>query len=580
VVLGIAMALSATLGLWLTRGTTFFVDELTYFVADRGFDLRALLSGHNGHLIAVTRLIYAVVLKLFGADYLPFRLLEVFGIALVSGLFFVLAKRRIGAAAALAPSVVLLFLGSSGEVTLTPLGITHVYSVATGLGALLALERRDRWGDLGACALVSVSAATFTIGLAFLAGIAVSVLLREDRRRRAWIFVIPIALYCAWFLAAPELTGPAFSKSSGVQLSNVLLIPNFVADAAASVAAALSGLFYFSNSASDTISSPWGNMIAGLALLALVLRLRRGRTPASLWTSLAVLLGFWIPIVLTEPGRPPGAVRYIYAGSVAVLLVATDAAKGLRLSRGELLTLFAAATRALGANVAQFRSLSGVLRTQASQVRAQLTAIQLARDRVDPAFLPAAGPLQSFTQNPNLAARAGSLLAAVDRVGSFALPRGAAKAAGAGARARRLHAGRRVATQLDSRAAAGGRPEMRTNWRAWRDTARAFSTPARSRASLLSRAARDPRPLRHRALGRRRAARSGSLRITGNPGRSSRRELASRVPRRQPADGLRATVSIRAGRAVGFLRESRKLAGSAERAGVPPNAGGPAIRAE
>jgi hypothetical protein len=144
------MAISATLGLWLTRGTTFFADELTYFVANRGFDLRALLSGHNGHLIAGTRLIYATVLKLFGSGYLPFRILEVLGVALVSRLFFILAKRRIGAAAALVPSVVLLFLGSSGEVTVTPLVITHVYSVATGLGALLALERRDRWGDVGA----------------------------------------------------------------------------------------------------------------------------------------------------------------------------------------------------------------------------------------------------------------------------------------------------------------------------------------------------------------------------------------------------------------------------------------------
>jgi hypothetical protein len=420
VVLGGAMAISATLGLWLTRGTTFFADELTYFVANRGFDLRALLSGHNGHLIAGTRLIYATVLKLFGSGYVPFRILEVLGVVLVSGLFFILAKRRIGAAAALAPSVVLLFLGSSGEVTVTPLGITHVYSVATGLGALLALERRDRWGDVGACALVTVSAATFTIGLAFLAGITVSVLLREDRWRRAWIFAIPIALYFLWFVAAPELSGPAFSKSSGVRLSNVLLIPNFVADAGASIAAALSGLFYFSNSPSDTISSPWGNVIVAVALLGLILALRRGRPTASLWVSLAVPLGFWIPIALTEPGRPPGAIRYIYAGSVAVLLVVTDAARGLRLSHRELLGLLGAAILALGANISAARNQSGALRTEAAQVRAQLTAIQLARDRVDPAFVPGAGPLQSITQNPNLAARAGPLLAAVDRVGSFA----------------------------------------------------------------------------------------------------------------------------------------------------------------
>jgi hypothetical protein len=139
-----------------------------------------------------------------------------------------------------------------------------------------------------------------------------------------------------------------------------------------------------------------------------------------LWVSLAVPLGFWIPIALTEPGRPPGAIRYIYAGSVAVLLVVPEAARGLRLSHRGLLGLVGAAILALGANISAARDQSGGLRTEAAQVRAQLTAIQLARDRVDPAFVPGAGPLQSITQNPNLAARAGALLAAVDRVGSFA----------------------------------------------------------------------------------------------------------------------------------------------------------------
>ena len=231
---------------------------------------------------------YATVFKLFGPDYLVFRLLEVLGIALVAGLFFAFAKRRVGALAALAPSVLLLFLGSAHDDTLDPLGITHVYCVAAGLGALLALERDSRRADLAACALLVVSVATFSYGFAFLGGVTVSVLLRGDRWRRAWIVLVPLALYGAWLLA-PNLPDTGAAESVHLRLSNVLLIPNFLADAAAAVAAGLAGLSYdFANPSSagigvGTINSSWGYLIAGLAAAALGIRLRRGSVPASLW---------------------------------------------------------------------------------------------------------------------------------------------------------------------------------------------------------------------------------------------------------------------------------------------------------
>ena len=85
---------------------------------------------------------------------------------------------------ALAPALVLLFFGSSWQMIITGLGFNVVFSVAMGLGALLALERGDRIGDLLACGLLLVSVATLSIGLAFLVGVATSVLLGSDRRRR------------------------------------------------------------------------------------------------------------------------------------------------------------------------------------------------------------------------------------------------------------------------------------------------------------------------------------------------------------------------------------------------------------
>lgn len=136
------MLLSPAAILWFTRGTSFFSDEFTCFVASRGFDPQAILSPHNGHLFAGLRVLYATVFELFGANYLVLRVVQAVGVPLVVALFFVLAKRRIPTALALAPAVLLLFFGSAPDVTLSPLGIPHVYCLAAGLGAMIGLERR------------------------------------------------------------------------------------------------------------------------------------------------------------------------------------------------------------------------------------------------------------------------------------------------------------------------------------------------------------------------------------------------------------------------------------------------------
>jgi hypothetical protein len=428
-VLGMAMVVSGALCMWWTRGTVFFSDEFTYFVASRGFDPSALLRPHNGHLIFAPRLIYATVFALFGPDYVVFRLLEVLGIALVSGLFFVYTRRRVGAAVALPPSVLLLFLGSSPDVTLSPLGITHVYSVAAGVGALLALDRGDRRGDLACCALLAISVATFSIGLAFVAGVAISVLLRGDRVRRSWIVLVPIVLYGAWSLA-PKLGGPLSGSNTAVRLWNIALIPNFAANAAGAVVAALAGLSHdFTNPGGDAIGNPgaapditsstWGFVIVGLAVAALVARYKRLGVPAKLWTSLGVVLAFWASTALVEgPNRYPYSQRYVYAGAVGVLLAASDGLGGVRLPRRALPFLFAATFLALGANITQFRAASGVLRADSTANRTVLAAVQLAGQRAAPTFLPP-GPVR-VTFAYLVVGGARPTLEAVRRNGSYA----------------------------------------------------------------------------------------------------------------------------------------------------------------
>ena len=418
IVLGLAVAAYIALALWLTRGTTFYVDEVNFFESSHGWEPKELLAPVNGHLLAVPRAIYAASFRLFGASYVPLRVIEAAGVALVAVLFFALAKPRIGGAAALAPTLVLLFFGTSWEITLSPLGIPNVYSLAAGLGALLALERGGRHGDLGACVLLLVAAGSYSVGLAFVAAAAVFVLLQPDRWRRVWVFLIPLALYGAWWLAKPSLETPLSGLKLGVQLSNLPQVPEFVANSAAAVAVAVTGLNYDSSANTSFVpgnADPiWGPILAAIAAIALVARLRRGRVPPSLSAGIVLLLTLWTSFALVAFtfGRTPEQARYMYPGAVAALIVAVEATRGIRLSRRAVLALFGVAAVSLAFNIAHFFQGGAWLRSYSPSARAQFTAVELAHDSVDPAFVPSGGV--SFL----LGVEAGPYLAAVDRIGS------------------------------------------------------------------------------------------------------------------------------------------------------------------
>ena len=166
-VLWVATVLYAGLAMWLTRGATLFVDGMQLFNDNRGLDAGALLRPLNGHLVLLERSVFAAGFALFGADFVVFRLVEVAGALLAVWLLFEFLRRRVGPPAALAAALLVLFLGSAWEVTLVPDVETNVYSAAFGIGALLALDRRDRRGDVAACLLLALSIAAWTLGLAF-----------------------------------------------------------------------------------------------------------------------------------------------------------------------------------------------------------------------------------------------------------------------------------------------------------------------------------------------------------------------------------------------------------------------------
>jgi hypothetical protein len=422
-VLVVAMAASVALSLYLTRGTTFWFDEFALYSGNRGFDLTFLLTQHNGQLILLPRLIYATIFELFGPNYLVVRVVEAVGVALLGATVYALTRPRIGALA-LAPAILLMFFGYSWDSTLTGNGIINVYCLLSGLAALLVLDRRLRFAHPVACLLLAASLACWSAGLAFVAGAAALLLQRRELRRGAWVFAIPLVLWAAWWIVRPGLSGPLYGTDTNLRALNVLLIPNFAANSFAATVAAITGLNFDFSQAAPAANGPgfdtsWGPILAVVVIIALALVLRRRPVAAWPWPWLAVLATFWAATAMVSfVLRRPDAGRYVYVGAAALLVLGAWALAPFRLTRRLAPLVLAALLFALAANVAHLRDASAYLRTYATSVRADLAAMEIARNRVSPGYVPAVGPLAS----PFLAqaAQAGTYLPAVDRNGSFA----------------------------------------------------------------------------------------------------------------------------------------------------------------
>lgn len=391
------MLLSAALIVYITQGQSFAVDEVFYYgrVADKQgelvhyapFSLEYLLAPFNGHLPLGGRFVYELVFATIGAKYDAFVLVNIAALFAVVALTFELARRRVGTVAALAPCIVMLFFGFAREQLLWPLDFNTAASLAAGLGAVLAIERGDRRGDVLACALLVLSVAMIELGLSFALGIALWLILRDrrDALRRAWIVLLPVALYALWWLWARK-----FGQSEG-ETGNIHLIPETLWHGAASVLGALTGTNPVVAGSYGGEVTWFGRALAIVAAVALAVRLWLGSLPRTIWIWLVVLGSYWVLLALA--GRPPETSRYILVGAVLTVLIAADALRGLvsdRLAVG----LLALALVALPANIAQL--VEGrdddTLHRDTPVLRTEFAMLELAREHVDPDFFVTGDP--------------------------------------------------------------------------------------------------------------------------------------------------------------------------------------------
>ncbi len=379
--LGIAMAGSVALLLYLTRDMTFIQDTWEFLMNRRDVTADSLLAPHNEHIVLIPVAIEQLLLRVFGmSDATPEYVLLALSLALAALLFFLYARRRVGEWLALFGAVLLLFLGPAWEVLLWPFELSFVGSVLFGLAMLLALDRDDRRGDVAACVFLLLSFGFSSVAIPFAAAAAVDLWQKRRSRGlgRAWVLAVPVALYALWYL------GWGSDAETHTSLRNALSSPRFVAE---SLAVATGSVFGLGTTPFGGSTDPvWGRAI--LVALVVVFAYRQVRKPGfapGFWPVAAAAATNWFLTAFNQiPGRDPTSSRYQYMGAVLVLLLLANLLQGVRFGRRAVAVCGAVTVAAVAVNLVVLEDGRDALLQQSVLTRSDLAAIEIASARSIP----------------------------------------------------------------------------------------------------------------------------------------------------------------------------------------------------
>jgi uncharacterized membrane protein len=379
---------SACLLLYLGSKLTFLLDDWEFLLYRQGFDADAIMRPHGEHIVVLPVLIYKGLLATVGMDSaLPYRGVAIALLLLSAALLFVFLRRRVGDWPALAATTIVLFLGAAWEDLLWSFQMTYFGSVAFGLAALLALEREDRRGEAAATVLLVVSILFSSLGLSFTIAAAVHVLLLGERRRRLYVFLVPLGVYALWWL------GWGHTAESTVSIDTIARTPLYVLTGIAAAVGSATGLSNSAITSGDHLvwARPLAIVLIGLGAWRLH---RRDRVPHWFWVVLALAGSFWILAGLNQmPGREADASRYQYLGVVFVFMLAAEVLRpelqrGLRIGTKALVLIGIVIAFSLASNLRDLRAAANHTYHPISRLeKAGLGSLDIAEATVEPGFV-------------------------------------------------------------------------------------------------------------------------------------------------------------------------------------------------
>ncbi len=368
--LGVLFAVATAYLLYLGRGLTFFRDDWLILFYRDGHSLGNYLATYAGNMIPLTVALYLGLFKTVGlGNYWVFRIVGVVGHLGVVLALYMVCRRRIGDIAALAPAIIVTFLGAGWANMLFPDEIQFTAAVACGIWALLLLDRGDLAGDLGVCALLVVGLGWGSPVLPFIAAVAIGLLLRGRLRSRLWAVAVPAILYVAWLLA--------YQTNDLTPTHNVWKVVDYAARMAGNAVSGPTGL---ANSV---------GVVVVLALLVLVTArlVRMGRSAFLGWEGLTVVVAY---ALLTGVARAfennPGSPRYVYLAVVFFLLLLVGVMPDGKPGRNATAVLIGTALLTLIPGVRAFDRGRDELIESSRIARVQLGAVEIARDSIPPDY--------------------------------------------------------------------------------------------------------------------------------------------------------------------------------------------------
>jgi len=351
----------------------FFDDEWSTITQRRNASLDDFLRPHGGHLMILSVVIYNVLFRTVGLrSYGPYLGVLIGLHVITCGLLFVYLRRRAPVVYAVLATITLLFLGAAWQDLLWAFQITYLLSLATGLAALLALDRRDRLGDGLALVALLLSVASSGAGLVFASGAVIELAWSSRDRRRLWVAVTPIAAWVVWYFA--------YGSSRG-STSNVTGAPSYVLDLAGSAFGALTG----GSLGVGTVVAIAATVLVGVTVV------RSWPIDGRFASCIAMAYGLWILLAYSRDARVPGTEsRYIYLGAVFVLLLGAEVIAHWPAIRLPVpvaviggLALLALVGNSIAVNLDALHDGAADLRLYATDYQARWSAFALLGDRVD-----------------------------------------------------------------------------------------------------------------------------------------------------------------------------------------------------